>query len=78
VNKGKKKGRGYYYVPALTGGDEASLRLLFPAVGLLADVLDRRGADVPPTRYAMIRVVVVVELSLRVQVILGQRFLVGL
>jgi putative IMPACT (imprinted ancient) family translation regulator len=54
------------------------VELLFPSIGLLADVLDRCSDDVPPAGDAGVQVVAVVELGLRVEVVLDQRFLVGL
>jgi hypothetical protein len=52
--------------------------LLLPFVGLLPDVLDRRGDDVTPTRYAVAQMIAVVDLSVRMQVVLWPHLLVAL
>ena len=52
--------------------------LLLPLVGLLPDVLDRCVDDVTPTRYAVVPMVAIVDLSLRMQVVLRPHLLVAL
>ncbi len=52
--------------------------LLIPLVGILPEVLDRCGDDVTPTRYAVVQMVAVVDLSLRMQVVLRHHLLVAL
>ena len=51
--------------------------LLFPSIGFLADVLNGRSDDVPPVGYSTVQVVAVLEFCFGVQMILGQRLLVG-
>src|SRR6266705_4079038 len=51
--------------------------LILPPVGLLPDVLDSSHVNLPPLGRAGIRVVRVMELPLRVQVVLGQCPAVG-
>lgn len=57
---------------------DTEIQLLFPAVGLLADVLDDRRPNVPPRRHPTVKVVAIRELGFRMQVVLRQRLLVGL